>query len=58
MPSDSHIEAGLSLIDDKSKVLGLTIGSHENVQPGTWLPRKGTDCFIPITSLSPKPCDN
>ncbi|CAG8027184.1 unnamed protein product [Penicillium nalgiovense] len=40
MPSDSHIKAGLSLIDDKPKVLGLTIGSHENVQPGTWLPRK------------------
>ncbi|KAJ9488664.1 hypothetical protein VN97_g4624 [Penicillium thymicola] len=42
MPSDNHVKAGLALIEDKSKVLGLTIGSHENVQPGTWLPRKAT----------------
>ncbi|KAJ5416865.1 uncharacterized protein N7487_000415 [Penicillium crustosum] len=40
MPSDNHVKAGLALIEDKSKILGLTIGSHENVQPGTWLPRK------------------
>ncbi|KAJ5958352.1 uncharacterized protein N7479_005502 [Penicillium vulpinum] len=40
MPSDNHIKAAMSLIEDKSKVLGLTIGIHENVQPGTWLPRK------------------
>ncbi|KAJ5941327.1 hypothetical protein N7516_001495 [Penicillium verrucosum] len=40
MPSDNHVKAGLALIEDKSKVLGLTIGSHESVQPGTWLPRK------------------
>ncbi|KGO68805.1 Phosphatidylethanolamine-binding protein PEBP [Penicillium italicum] len=39
MPSDNHVKAGLALIQDKSKVLGLTIGTHENVQPGTWLPR-------------------
>ncbi|EKV12878.1 Protease inhibitor (Tfs1), putative [Penicillium digitatum PHI26] len=42
MPSENHIKAGWSLIEDKSKVLGLTIGSNENVQPGTWLPRKAT----------------
>ncbi|KAJ6132145.1 Protease inhibitor (Tfs1) [Penicillium samsonianum] len=43
MPSDNHVKAALSLIEDKSKVLGLTIGTHENVQPGTYLPRKSTD---------------
>ncbi|KAJ5512377.1 Protease inhibitor (Tfs1) [Penicillium fimorum] len=42
MPSDNHIKAAFSLIEDKTKVLGLTIGIHENVQPGTWLPRKET----------------
>ncbi|KAI3232500.1 hypothetical protein DTO012A9_1093 [Penicillium roqueforti] len=40
MPSDNHIKAALSLIEDKSKILGLTIGNYENVQPGTYLPRK------------------
>jgi hypothetical protein len=47
MPSDKHIKAAFSLIEDKTKILGLTIGIHEIVHPGTWLPRKGTDQSIP-----------
>ncbi|KAJ5198875.1 hypothetical protein N7472_004079 [Penicillium cf. griseofulvum] len=39
MPSDNHVKAAFSLIEDKTKLLGLTIGIHENVQPGTWIPR-------------------
>lgn len=40
--SQNHINAAFSLIEnDESKVLGLTIGKHENVSPGTRLPRKG-----------------
>lgn len=42
MPSDNHINAAFSLIkDDESKILGLTIGKHENVLPGAHIPRKG-----------------
>lgn len=42
MPSEKQVEAAFKLIEnDKSKVLGLTIGSNENVQPGTWLSREG-----------------
>jgi hypothetical protein len=41
MPSDKHVKAAFSLIEDKSKVLGLTIGKHENVQPGAYIPRGG-----------------
>ncbi|KAJ5626831.1 Phosphatidylethanolamine-binding protein PEBP [Penicillium herquei] len=40
MPSEKSIQAGLSLIDsDKSKILGLTMGAHENIQPGLYIPR-------------------
>ncbi|OQE39791.1 hypothetical protein PENCOP_c006G04811 [Penicillium coprophilum] len=39
MPSDNHIKAAFSLIEDKTKILGLTIGIHENVQPGTRISR-------------------
>jgi hypothetical protein len=32
----------MSLIEaDKTKVLGLTVGSRENVQPGQFVPRSG-----------------
>lgn len=40
--SGNHINEAFSLIEkDVSKVLGMTIGKHENVQPGARLPRKG-----------------
>jgi hypothetical protein len=42
MPTDQHVSAALSLIEnDKSKVLGLTVGKHHNVQPGDYIPRGG-----------------
>lgn len=42
MPSENSVKAALSLIEnDKSKILGLTVGSHQNVQPGDYIPRAG-----------------
>jgi hypothetical protein len=42
MPSDAHVKAALALIkDDESKVLGLTVGNHKNIQPGQYVPRAG-----------------
>ncbi|OOQ91242.1 putative protease inhibitor (Tfs1) [Penicillium brasilianum] len=40
MPSDAHVKAALALIEgDESKVLGLTVGNHKNIQPGQYVPR-------------------
>ncbi|KAJ5612024.1 protease inhibitor (Tfs1) [Penicillium lagena] len=40
MPSDTSIQAAFSLIkNDQSKILSLTVGSHQNVQPGQYIPR-------------------
>ncbi|KAJ5104470.1 protease inhibitor (Tfs1) [Penicillium alfredii] len=40
MPSDTSVQAALSLIEnDKSKVLGLTVGTHQNVEPGQYIAR-------------------
>lgn len=42
MPSQKSIATGLKLIEsDKSKLLGLKVGSHENVEPGQYIPRAG-----------------
>lgn len=55
MPSNTHVNAGLSLIEnDKTKILGLTVGNHQNVQPGQYIPRAGeypdTAYAIPMPS--------
>ncbi|KAJ5689085.1 hypothetical protein N7462_003477 [Penicillium macrosclerotiorum] len=40
MPSSVQAKAALSLIEtDKSKILGLSVGTHKNVQPGDYIPR-------------------
>ncbi|KAJ5223548.1 phosphatidylethanolamine-binding protein [Penicillium chermesinum] len=40
MPSEKSIATGLKLIEsDKSKILNLKVGSHENVEPGQYIPR-------------------
>ncbi|KAJ6107384.1 hypothetical protein N7523_008707 [Penicillium sp. IBT 18751x] len=37
---DQHVSAALSLIEnDKTKILGLNVGPHKNVQPGDYIPR-------------------
>jgi hypothetical protein len=42
MPSDNHVKRAMSLIEaDKTKVLSMTVGSRENVQPGQFIPRSG-----------------
>ncbi|KAJ5851644.1 Phosphatidylethanolamine-binding protein PEBP [Penicillium soppii] len=52
MPSDNHIKSAFSLIEkDESKVLGLTVGKHENVQPGTYIPRQDAQ-EVPKLSFS------
>jgi len=53
MPTNQHVTAALSLIEnDKSKVLGLTVGNHQNVQPGDYIPRAGKDP-VPIWLIYP-----
>ncbi|KAL1880280.1 hypothetical protein Plec18167_003683 [Paecilomyces lecythidis] len=40
MPANKSVQRALSLIEsDKSKILGLTVGSHTNIKPGTYIPR-------------------
>lgn len=42
MPSYKNIDKYLAEIkDDSSKLLGLSIGSHQNVSPGTKIPKAG-----------------
>lgn len=42
MPSNKSVETALSLIEnDKTKVLGLTVGNHREIQPGQYIPRAG-----------------
>lgn len=42
MPSTMHVNKALSLIEnDKTKILGLTISNHQNIQPGQYVPRAG-----------------
>lgn len=51
MPSEQSIEKGLKLIEsDPSKILSLKVGSHENVKPGTYIPRAGENHHKPRTS--------
>lgn len=42
MPSDTHVNNALSLIEnDRTKILGLNVGNHKNIQPGQYIPRGG-----------------
>ncbi|KAI1074557.1 putative protease inhibitor [Whalleya microplaca] len=55
MPSNNSVKAALSLIEtDKSKVLGLTVGKHINVSPGSYIPRADAQSHpeLSFTSLS------
>ncbi|KAI1373966.1 putative protease inhibitor [Hypoxylon crocopeplum] len=57
MPGTSNIKAALSLIEnDKSKVLGLTVGKHSNVQPGQYIPKAEaqSEPVLSFSSLSPE----
>lgn len=46
MPANKSVQRALSLIEnDKSKILGLSVGPHTNVQPGTYIPRAGKAVF-------------
>ena len=42
MPSEDIVQKGLSLIEnDGTKVLGLKVGDHGNVQPGQFIAKAG-----------------
>lgn len=41
MPSNESVKSGLAVAEDKSKVLGLSVGKH-TVEPGLYIPRAGT----------------
>ncbi|KAI1775493.1 putative protease inhibitor [Hypoxylon cercidicola] len=56
MPVSSSVKTALSLIEtDKSKVLGLTIGKHADVQPGQFIPKADARAApeLSFASLSP-----
>ncbi|GJN82013.1 protease inhibitor (Tfs1) [Purpureocillium lilacinum] len=38
MPSNESVKSGLAVAEDKSKLLGLTVGKH-TVEPGLYIPR-------------------
>ncbi|KAI1382660.1 putative protease inhibitor [Hypoxylon trugodes] len=54
MPTNNSVKKALSLIegDDKSKVLGLTVGKHTNVQPGQYIPKADAQSAPEITFTS------
>lgn len=42
MPANNSVKKALSLIkQDSSKVLGLQVGSHTNIEPGQYIGRAG-----------------
>ncbi|KAJ5981188.1 hypothetical protein N7499_001799 [Penicillium canescens] len=56
MPSDNQFKRAMSLIEaDKTKVLGLTVGSCENVQPGQFVPRSEAQAPPKLTFSSASP---
>jgi hypothetical protein len=53
MPSYKNIDQYLAEIkDDSSKLLGLSIGSHQNVSPGTKIPKAGIPRILPTQKLN------
>ena len=46
-PMLAEVKKALKLIDDdKSKILGMTVGGHEITTPGQFVPKAGTYIFI------------
>ncbi|OTB00529.1 hypothetical protein M426DRAFT_65633 [Hypoxylon sp. CI-4A] len=57
MPINKSVKAALSLIEnDKSKVLGLSIGQHKNIQPGQYVAKADaqSEPELSFASLSPE----
>ncbi|KAI1660671.1 putative protease inhibitor [Daldinia decipiens] len=56
MPSNNSVKTALSLIDsDKSKVLGLSVGKHVNVEPGLYIPKADAQSEPEISFASASP---
>ncbi|KAI0161904.1 putative protease inhibitor [Hypoxylon sp. FL1284] len=56
MPVPSSTKAALSQIEqDKSKILGMTVGKHANVEPGLYIPKADAQAApeLSFSSLSP-----
>ena len=42
MPANKSVDKALAALDsDASKTLGLTVGKHTEVKPGTYIPKAG-----------------
>ncbi|KAI1455967.1 putative protease inhibitor [Annulohypoxylon moriforme] len=57
MPPNASVKAGLSLIEnDKSKILGLTIGKFADIQPGQYIDKADAKSVpeLHFTDLSPE----
>ncbi|KAI1208350.1 putative protease inhibitor [Annulohypoxylon truncatum] len=57
MPSQKSVKAALSLIEnDKSKVLGVSVGKVANIQPGQYIPKADAQAVpeLSFSDLSPE----
>ncbi|KAI1410304.1 putative protease inhibitor [Hypoxylon sp. FL1857] len=56
MPSNNSVKTAMSLIEnDKSKVLGLSIGKHTNIQPGDHIPKAEAQAEPELSFASASP---
>ncbi|KAI1470556.1 putative protease inhibitor [Daldinia caldariorum] len=56
MPTNNSVKAALSLIEnDKSKILGLSVGKHVNIEPGLHIPKADAQSEPEISFASASP---
>ncbi|RAL08028.1 YbhB/YbcL family Raf kinase inhibitor-like protein [Aspergillus homomorphus CBS 101889] len=56
MPSNKSIKRSLALIEnDESKILGLSVGTHRNVQPGQYIPKADAQSAPELSFKLPDP---
>ncbi|KAI8956639.1 putative protease inhibitor [Daldinia sp. FL1419] len=56
MPVNNSVKTAMSLIEkDKSKVLGLSVGKHTNVEPGLYIPKADAQSEPEIRFASASP---
>lgn len=51
MPENRSVKAALALIEDPTKILGMTVGPHADVKPGQYIPKAGTLNPLPRQTL-------
>ncbi|KAK9240888.1 phosphatidylethanolamine-binding protein [Lipomyces kononenkoae] len=58
MPVNASVNTALSLIEnDNSKILGLTVGKHNNVVPGQYIPRADAQSPPELAFNVPSPAE-